>query len=476
MRARKQKLLILLLLHLLLFCAMNAAAWAAARSLLLPGGLLPLVLPSFLFFLLYFAQMWVRVFSRDYFYYLRRNGTIMGHSVLYALLPAAGLYFLFRLGGPARVAELALSLGPGLIAVFAAHGIQYAWIGQLASLGYFRKNVMVVGNGNGHAPPDGQAHPFHQTRRLAGTLVRDDGHWVWRAAGRREPLTVQGIPQIRSILLEESIGDILLYEGPLLRKDLLSEMVSCCEELSISRSVVPVAEAAPRWKLADVLFRPIPAPQSFPSSRDSLTAISLKRLIDLCIAVASLAVLVPLGALIALAITLEDGGPVFYASRRVGKGGRSIRFYKFRTMIRGAEKEKQRLMAFNARADGPLFKMKNDPRVTRVGRVLRRYSLDELPQVLNVLLGNLSLVGPRPHLPEEVSHYRDMDYLRLECMPGIVGLPQVEGGSTMNFRQSVALDLAYRRRWSLSLDLEIIGRTLMLVFREMFTEKSVSHY
>jgi lipopolysaccharide/colanic/teichoic acid biosynthesis glycosyltransferase len=179
--------------------------------------------------------------------------------------------------------------------------------------------------------------------------------------------------------------------------------------------------------------------------------------------VAGLVAFLPLGLLIALAIKLEDGGPVFYTTRRIGKNGRPIRFYKFRTMVVGADRLKAQLLRFNERRDGPLFKMKDDPRVTRVGRLLRKHSLDEVPQLLNVLEGTMSLVGPRPHLPEEVEAYRDGDYLRLECIPGIVGLPQVFGRNTLGFEEWVGLDLQYRRTWSLVQDFKIMARTLRIL-------------
>jgi lipopolysaccharide/colanic/teichoic acid biosynthesis glycosyltransferase len=124
---------------------------------------------------------------------------------------------------------------------------------------------------------------------------------------------------------------------------------------------------------------------------------------------------------------------------------------------------KAQLLRFNERRDGPLFKMKDDPRVTRVGRLLRKHSLDEVPQLLNVLEGTMSLVGPRPHLPEEVEAYRDGDYLRLECIPGIVGLPQVFGRNTLGFEEWVGLDLQYRRTWSLVQDFKIMARTLRIL-------------
>jgi lipopolysaccharide/colanic/teichoic acid biosynthesis glycosyltransferase len=165
---------------------------------------------------------------------------------------------------------------------------------------------------------------------------------------------------------------------------------------------------------------------------------------------------------IALAIKLEDGGPVLYVSTRIGKNGKPLRFYKFRTMTVHAEQQKTKLLPLNERPDGPLFKMAKDPRVTKVGRVLRKHNLDELPQLLNVWLGNMSLVGPRPHLPEEVTAYRGKDYLRLECMPGIVCLPQLVGSKMIGFREWVELDLRYRKNWSLQLDLRILSKAVKL--------------
>ena len=181
------------------------------------------------------------------------------------------------------------------------------------------------------------------------------------------------------------------------------------------------------------------------------------------IAVPALILFLPLGLLIALAIKLDDGGPVFYITTRIGKNGRPIRFYKFRTMVDGADRQKAALLRYNQRSDGPLFKMQDDPRMTRVGRLLRKHSLDEFPQMLNVLVGNMSLVGPRPHLPEEVAEYRDGDYLRLECIPGIVGLPQIVARNTLGFKEWVTLDLKYRKTWSLGQDLRIMVQTAKII-------------
>jgi lipopolysaccharide/colanic/teichoic acid biosynthesis glycosyltransferase len=241
--------------------------------------------------------------------------------------------------------------------------------------------------------------------------------------------------------------------------------------------VVPQGPGVKRKGIAGLLFHDLPVSERFAGSRDSLTAVSVKRLVDIVVSVTCCALFLPVGLLIALAILAEDGGPVFYVSVRVGKNGRPISFLKFRTMVRDAETQKDGLLLHNARADGPLFKMKNDPRVTRTGRFLRRYSFDEFPQLLNVLAGSMSIIGPRPHLPHEVAAYRDGDYLRLECMPGIVGLPQVSGRSaTMGFREWVDLDLSYRRSWSLALDAAIMAGTLRVFFRGLLSRPSSGHY
>jgi hypothetical protein len=136
-------------------------------------------------------------------------------------------------------------------------------------------------------------------------------------------------------------------------------------------------------------------------------------------------------------------------------------------MVKNAESLKKDLVQFNERADGPLFKMKDDPRVTKIGKFLRKTSLDEVPQLLNVLKGEMSFIGPRPQLPEEVVEYSDRDYLRLECIPGISCLPQVYGRDTLNFRDWIELDLQYRKDWSLKMDIQVLLKTIKIVIRPL---------
>jgi lipopolysaccharide/colanic/teichoic acid biosynthesis glycosyltransferase len=166
---------------------------------------------------------------------------------------------------------------------------------------------------------------------------------------------------------------------------------------------------------------------------------------------------------IALAIKLDSRGPVFYSSERIGKKGRVFRCTKFRTMVQDAELRRAEVMHMNERRGG-WFKISNDPRVTRVGRLLRKYSLDELPQFFNVLRGHMSIVGPRPPLASEVREYKFSHLRRLDVMPGITGLWQVQARQDPSFDNYISLDVAYIEKWSIWLDVKIILRTIGVVF------------
>ncbi|SET99957.1 sugar transferase [Paenibacillus sp. NFR01] len=190
-----------------------------------------------------------------------------------------------------------------------------------------------------------------------------------------------------------------------------------------------------------------------------------KRIFDIAASAVALIVLSPLFLILALAIKLEDPrGSVFFGQTRVGLEGKHFRMFKFRSMISNAEALLPSLLAQNE-VSGPMFKMRNDPRVTRVGRFIRRTSIDELPQLLNVLKGEMSLVGPRPSLPHEVERYSEYDRLRLTVTPGCTGLWQVSGRSGLDFAQMVELDLMYIEQRSLLLDLKIMFMTAWQLVR-----------
>jgi len=189
----------------------------------------------------------------------------------------------------------------------------------------------------------------------------------------------------------------------------------------------------------------------------------LKRSVDIGCSLVGLLLLSPVFVLIGLLIKLEDPrGTVFFYQTRVGKDGKPFRMYKFRSMVSNAEEKLKELMAQNE-VQGAMFKMKNDPRVTRVGRFIRKTSIDELPQLVNVLLGDMSLVGPRPPLPREVAEYTPYDRQRLDVTPGCTGLWQVSGRSSLSFEQMVELDLRYVRERSLGMDFRILLRTVKVL-------------
>jgi exopolysaccharide biosynthesis polyprenyl glycosylphosphotransferase len=193
--------------------------------------------------------------------------------------------------------------------------------------------------------------------------------------------------------------------------------------------------------------------------------INAKRAFDLVVAVSILILLSPFLLLVALLIRLDSKGPMFFSQVRVGKQGASFKMYKFRSMYVDAEQRKATLMAHNEMQGGVLFKMRDDPRVTRMGRLIRKYSIDELPQIWNVLVGDMSLVGPRPPLPSEVAQYTPYQRRRLAVTPGITCIWQVSGRSNIPFPKQVELDLEYIANQSFWNDMMLLVRTVPAVLK-----------
>lgn len=264
---------------------------------------------------------------------------------------------------------------------------------------------------------------------------------------------------IERVADSRSLDRILMVNSYEQRAEVV-RIISLCQERGIEFSYVPdmfgslVADMDLRVArgVAVVSLRPTPLEGWWWVS---------KRIVDMFGSVAILVALSPLFAAIAFAIKWESKGPVFVSLQRVSRG-RTFRMLKFRSMIDGAHAMKGELALLNERSDGPLFKMKNDPRVTRVGAFLRRYRLDEFPQIINVLRGEMSLVGPRPHEPEEVARYEEEHKTVFAVAAGVTGFAQVNGAQDLPFEEEVKLDRYYIEHWSLRRDIAILLKTLWI--------------
>lgn len=215
------------------------------------------------------------------------------------------------------------------------------------------------------------------------------------------------------------------------------------------------------WSLAGTTCMTIPAPIIIGGD------FWIKRCFDLLCSLILVFLLSPVYLAIALSIKLDSPGPVFFRQERIGLHGKKFKIWKFRTMVTNAEKLQQDLEAKNEIKDGVLFKLKDDPRITKLGKFLRRYSLDELPQIFNVMFGEMSLVGPRPLPIRDVQRFKKMHFIRQEVLPGITGLWQVSGRSDIdNFEDAVKLDIAYIENWSFWMDIKILFQTVQVVFHK----------
>jgi exopolysaccharide biosynthesis polyprenyl glycosylphosphotransferase len=270
------------------------------------------------------------------------------------------------------------------------------------------------------------------------------------------------IDEFDKLLRYKKITEVLLLPGMETDPN-FSKFIHYCEDLGVHVNWIPLDSGNLGYWL-------IPSPQegipflTFEKSEISLPWRIVKRTFDLVFAITAMILLSPVFIAIGFAVLISSGWPIFYSQKRVGLNGRTFKFYKFRSMIKNADKIVDQVENIHA-TDHVLFKNKQDPRITPVGRILRKYSLDELPQFLNVLNNSMSVVGPRPALPSEVNVYNSIYERRLIAKPGITGPWQISGRSDLDLRTSVALDLNYLINWSFTRDLWIIISTVGAVFK-----------
>jgi exopolysaccharide biosynthesis polyprenyl glycosylphosphotransferase len=281
------------------------------------------------------------------------------------------------------------------------------------------------------------------------------------AQSSSDPLILGRLGELGRVVAERFIDEMFLT--PPIDREVVKQFVLVARQLRLGLKVVPDLYDGIGWRapvhavggfpIIQLNENPIPGP-----------GVAVKRILDVVIAAFGLVLTAPFLALLAVIVRLDSPGRAFYPAVRVGYKARQFWCWKIRTMYVGADSGKEALRETNERT-GPWFKMKNDPRVTRVGRWLRKFSLDELPQLWNVLLGEMSMVGPRPHPVDDFNRYKPEHLRRLDIKPGLTGLWQVTARRDPNFETNLALDLDYIENWSMRLDVEILFRSLGELFR-----------
>ncbi|SYZ74677.1 putative polysaccharide biosynthesis polyprenyl glycosylphosphotransferase [Candidatus Zixiibacteriota bacterium] len=321
------------------------------------------------------------------------------------------------------------------------------------------KNIVIVGaQGRGlHAADLILKHPELYTRIIGFVDSRRETFWRYR------DIPLIGRPDNITEIISRSAVDFVIMATEADEFLTSRKIFEAVEKMGIKICILPdIYESnISRCCTSSLNGQPVLLYHSVPENRPALF---VKSFIDRIGAVAGIVLGLPVMIIAALVIKIDSAGPVLYYQRRLGRNGKIFRMLKFRTMTVDAEKQRGKLQKMNEMS-GPVFKIANDPRVTRVGKVLRKYSIDELPQFFNVLWGDMSLVGPRPPLPKEVANYAPWQHRRLSVKPGVTCLWQINGRNKIDFDEWMRLDLEYIDRWSLKEDARILAKTLPAVLR-----------
>ena len=380
---------------------------------------------------------------------------LVAQATCFAFGILAMLFVVFEWSGLRMMLLAALPVG--LLVVLAGRWAWRRWLIRQRRYGHYASRVIVAGT---DADVEYAIRTLSQDRTLGyivvGVTTMDPDAQAITVDSRSYPVlgTMGSVSShARQVGADTIIVATRPDDDPDFIKRLSWDLEGTAAELILTSRLADVA--GPRISLRPVDGLPLIHVQI---PRFEGGAHSLKRAVDIVVAGSALILVALITPVIALLIALDDRGPIFFRQTRIGRDGREFGILKFRTMRTTAEAELAELATRNEGA-GPLFKIKRDPRITRVGAVLRRFSLDELPQFWNVLRGEMSVVGPRPPLPSEVTAYSGTVYRRLYIKPGITGLWQVSGRSDLSWSESVRLDLHYVENWSLMADLMIMWRT-----------------
>jgi exopolysaccharide biosynthesis polyprenyl glycosylphosphotransferase len=365
-------------------------------------------------------------------------------------------------GWPGFRGQLMFALPAGLLALEIARWRWRHWLRGQRVAGPYAFRTLVVGRRRDIEYVIEQLSKASDAYAVVGVVVTDGTDSSPLVVGSRIYPVIPGMETAqaaRTLQTDTIVVASIPDDDPEFVRNLSWRLEGTAAELILSSRLTDIA--GPRVSLSPLEGLPL-IHVKIPSFEGP--AHTLKRLLDIIVSTLASIVVCAVTPFIALAIRLDSRGPVFFRQRRVGRDGREFTMYKFRSMTDTAEQELAELLHDND-GSGPLFKLKADPRVTRVGRILRKYSLDELPQFFNVLKGDMSITGPRPPLPSEVRNYEGKVFRRLYIKPGITGLWQVSGRSDLSWEDSVALDLRYVENWSVTLDLMIMWRTVKVMLR-----------
>lgn len=340
-----------------------------------------------------------------------------------------------------------VSWGMAIVFVFLARLFVYWWQRYLMKKYNFGAHgVMIIGR-------DGIS------KRISENIKQNPSSGYYLVASLIEP----NIKEIKTKINNPSVEEIILADPDWPREKIL-ELVDFCEEHYLTFKFVPNLFQTLTSNTSVETLGGVPIIELKKTALDGWGRI-IKRIIDIIGAIFGLIILSPFFAIVAFAVKWDSSGSILVKLKRVSQG-KEFNLYKFRSMISSAEDLKKFLWTYNERNDGPLFKIKNDPRVTRIGRFLRKYRIDEFPQLINVLIGEISLIGPRPHQPDEIAQYQKHHKKVLAIKAGMTGFAQTSGSSDLSFEEEVKLDTYYVEKWSLLMDVKILLKTLVVLVRD----------
>jgi exopolysaccharide biosynthesis polyprenyl glycosylphosphotransferase len=383
---------------------------------------------------------------------------LLGRAVLVAGAALLALSWLLRLAQPLR-SEMILFLALAFVWLACGRLILRTGLRLARSRGYNLRNFVIVGSGRRaqEIARELSLQSYWGMRLIGRILCGEETH-----AAALEGSVLGRLPELGDVL-EHYVVDGVFFAAEEISAAELREALACCRQLGI-RALVDLhafEEVRGYLKLSELAHSPV---LIIGQTRLEGHRAFLKRAFDLVVAGVALILCAPLMLLVAALVRTDTPGPVLFRQQRVGMNGRRFTMLKFRTMVAGAERLRT-AMAEQNEMDGPVFKIRCDPRLTRIGRYLRRSSLDELPQLWNVLRGDMSIVGPRPPLPQEVHQYQSWQRRRLSVRPGLTCLWQVSGRNDIGFERWMKMDLEYIDNWSWGLDLKILLRTLPAMVR-----------